>query len=270
MRIIIRKRLVIYIIILIALLMAVFTLFSYDKSVAAVQDAKLAAGVQSFFDQIDVGVQDTGAQDTGIQDTGAQGTGVQDTGVQDADAQNTGAQDADAQNIGTQNTGTQNIGTQNIGVQNIGVQNTTAQKNTSTSKTAKIDGQTILGVIKISKINIQYPIIQYVNENSLDIAICKYSSDKNLNDFGNVVIIGHNMLSGLMFHKLDKLGNGDSIQITDATGQTITYKVNDTYIINPTETDCLKTTDSTKREITLITCCTNNFNKRLVIKAVQV
>jgi len=231
----IRKRLIVYIVILVILVAALLVLFLSDRNNKNTQSSELESATQSFLDKA--------KSESGNLEY-----------AQEIDNASLNANsNSDFNSVFSNNTNT---------VQSITVNNS--------SKVVKISGHTVLGVITISKIGIKYPIIQYTDQNSLNIAICKYSDDKKLNDLGNVAIVGHNMSNGLMFHNLDKLSNGDVIQITDATGQTITYQVNSSYVIEPTDTDCLKTTDASKRTITLITCVTGDFSKRLVVTAAEI
>ena len=236
----IRKRLILYLILLLVLLTAIFLLFSHDRNNAINKNDELAVGVQDFFNQIK------------------------------SEANNPEySQEIDAASVSNNTENDFSNLFSDVTAQNATVSTTNTTK-VSSSKVAKINDYTILGVITINKINIQYPIIQYINSSSLNVSICKYTSNKKLNDLGNVAIVGHNMLSGIMFHNLDKLVKGDKILITDAKGKTITYQVYDTSVVNPNDTDCLKTTDLSKREVTLITCTTANFSKRLIVKAMEV
>jgi len=230
----VRKRIIVYIAILIVLLAALLVLFLYDRNNRNVQSNELDSAAQSFLDKLKNGAGDSEYEQE-INDASL-GTNA----------------DGDLTNAFPDNAAMQ------------------APILDSSSKVAKINGQTILGIITISKIGVKYPIIQYVNQKSLNISICKYSQDKKLNDLGNVALIGHNMSNGLMFHNLDKLKDGDIIQITDASGQTITYGITSSYIIEPQDTDCLKTADPEKRELTLITCVTGDFSRRFIIKAEEI
>lgn len=86
------------------------------------------------------------------------------------------------------------------------------------------------------------------------------------NEVGNYVIVGHNYKSGKMFGKLPNIGIGDSCEITDLSGRTITYKIYTTYIVEPTDVSCTSQKTNGKKEITLITCV-NGGNQRLIVKA---
>ena len=76
-----------------------------------------------------------------------------------------------------------------------------------------IEGHRVIGTIRIDKLGIEYPIIEYVDANSLNIAINKYIGP-NINELGNVSLLGHNMRSGLFFSRINGLENGDIVKLT--------------------------------------------------------
>lgn len=78
----------------------------------------------------------------------------------------------------------------------------------------EIEGHGVIGTIRIDRLGIEYPIIEYRGAHSLDIAICKYAGP-GINELGNVSLLGHNMRNGLFFSNLHRLENGDIIKLTD-------------------------------------------------------
>jgi len=128
----------------------------------------------------------------------------------------------------------------------------------------ELNGNKIIGIIKIEKINIEYPIIEYKNEDSLDISISRYAGP-NINEIGNLCLIGHNMRNGNFFSNLYKLENEDKIELTDFKGNKVEYIVYDKYYIYPTQMESLEQNNKENKEVTLITC-NNTSEKRLVIK----
>ena len=127
------------------------------------------------------------------------------------------------------------------------------------------------GVLSIPKISITYPIIASENSDSatitelLKISLTKYWGPEP-NQVGNLCIVGHNYNNKKFFGRLSELENGDTIELTDNSGQTIKYSVYDSYIVNPTNMECTSQLTDGKTEITLITC-TPNGKQRLVVKA---
>lgn len=132
----------------------------------------------------------------------------------------------------------------------------------------KIGEYKVIGIINIPKIGIEYPILEKTNKESLDLSITKFWREK-INQKGNVVLAGHNRLNNTMFGKIDKLENGDIIELTDSQMITVKYQVFDKYIIDPNDIDCIFPVDENAREVTLITC-TNRDKNRLVVKAREI
>lgn len=130
------------------------------------------------------------------------------------------------------------------------------------------EGYQVIGIIKIEKINIEYPILNESSEVSMNKSIIKFWGDK-LNQIGNVTLAGHNNMDGTMFGKLDKLEKEDEIKITDLYNNEVTYKIFDKYITDPNDVDVVKNTEEEIKEITLITCINGNKN-RLIIKAKEI
>lgn len=132
----------------------------------------------------------------------------------------------------------------------------------------KIGEYKVIGIINIPKIGIEYPILEKTNKESLDLSITKFWGEK-INQKGNVVLAGHNRLNNTMFGKIDKLENGDIIELTDSQMVTVKYQVFDKYIIDPNDIDCIFPIEENTREVTLITC-SNRDKNRLVVKAREI
>lgn len=84
--------------------------------------------------------------------------------------------------------------------------------------------------------------------------------------FGNFCIVGHNYRNSKFFSKVPTLENGDTIELTDLSGQIFTYEVYDKYTVDPNDTACTSQLTNGNTEITLITC-TNDNVLRVVVKA---
>ena len=132
-------------------------------------------------------------------------------------------------------------------------------------------GYDIIGIVKIPKINIEYPILEIGNidpENAkkpMKLSIIKYWGEK-VNDYGNLSIAGHNNKDGTMFGKTKKLEIGDIIELTDLTGHTIKYSIYDIFVTDPNDVKILLPKEEKIREVTLITCTKGN-KQRLILKA---
>ena len=135
-------------------------------------------------------------------------------------------------------------------------------------------GYKVIGIVKIPKINIEYPILDIgdIDPESakapMKMSIIKYWGE-NVNDYGNLSIAGHNNKSGTMFGKTKKLEIGDIVELTDLTGQTIQYSIYDIFVTNPNDVSILLPKDENIREVTLITC-TNGNKQRLILKAKEI
>lgn len=129
----------------------------------------------------------------------------------------------------------------------------------------EFEGHNVIGIIKIPKINLEYPILEETTKATLKIAISRYWG-KDINSFGNVSLAGHNNYDGTMFGKNKNLEIGDTIELTDLLNNTIEYEIYDIFSTDPNDVSILKTTNSEIREVTLITC-TNGRKERLIIKA---
>ena len=135
-------------------------------------------------------------------------------------------------------------------------------------------GYKVIGIVKIPKINIEYPILDIgdIDPESakapMKMSIIKYWGE-NVNDYGNLSIAGHNNKSGTMFGKTKKLEIGDIVELTDLTGQTIQYSIYDISVTDPNDVSILLPKDENIREVTLITC-TNGNKQRLILKAKEI
>ena len=139
---------------------------------------------------------------------------------------------------------------------------TTEEKNT-TKKNTTINGYKTIGVIKIPKISIEYPILEKVTTQTLKYGIA-YLVGPGPNEVGNTVYQGHNLRNGKMFSNLSKLENGNDIYITDESGNKIQYKVYRTFEANATDTSFYNRDTEGKREITLSTCTEDSATRTIV------
>lgn len=138
----------------------------------------------------------------------------------------------------------------------------------NTEVQVEYNGYKVVGIIKITAIDIEYPIIDRTNEQAMKVSITKFWGN-NVNDIGNFTMAGHNYIDGTMFGKTKKLNIGDKIEMTDLTGRTVEYEIFDKYVIDPNDVTCVNSVQENTREITLLTC-TNGRSNRLVIKAREI
>ena len=132
----------------------------------------------------------------------------------------------------------------------------------------EIQGNKVVGIIKIPKIELEYPILETTSVETLKLSITKFWGNQ-INEIGNVTLAGHNNLSGTMFGKTKKLEIGDIIELTDIQNVTLKYEIFDKYVIDPNDIRCILPIKEDTREVTLITCTNGNKN-RLIIKAREI
>ena len=120
-----------------------------------------------------------------------------------------------------------------------------------------------LGKIYINKINLEYVIFNYLNEEALKIAPCKYYGNE-IGKKGNLCIVGHNYNDNRFFGNLNKLEVGDDIILERIQGEKFKYIIFD--IFETDENDFSILNQSKDYELTLITC-NNSNNKRIIVKA---
>lgn len=126
----------------------------------------------------------------------------------------------------------------------------------------------IIGTIKIDKINLEYDILSETSTALLRVSVNKYWGP-NPNEVGNLCILGHNWFDSRFFGQLHKLEYDDVIEITDSYGITEKYYVYDKYVVEIEDTTCTSQLTEGKREVTLITCY-NDAKQRLVVKAREI
>ena len=142
------------------------------------------------------------------------------------------------------------------------------QEPSSEKIVAELGGYKVIGIIKIPKIDLEYPILERTNTESLNIYITKFWGNE-VNEIGNVTLAGHNNLNGVMFWKIKKLEKGDIIELTDEQNITLKYEVFSTDVIDPNDISCILPIEAGRREVTLITC-TNGRANRFIVKAKEI
>lgn len=127
---------------------------------------------------------------------------------------------------------------------------------------------TVEAILRIPRLEINYPVISETSEELLKISINKYWGP-DPNEVGNYCVVGHNYKSKKMFGRLSEAVNGDIIELEDMNGNVVKYSVYDKYTVEPTDTRCTSQLTNGRKEVTLITC-TNYGAQRLVVKAREI
>lgn len=136
------------------------------------------------------------------------------------------------------------------------------------NKTNEINTPFVIGIIKIDKINLNYPILSISSNDLLNISICRFAGPMP-NEIGNLCLAGHNYVDYKFFSRLNELNINDKITIFDLNGTSKEYNIYKKYEINPNDTSCTLQDTNNLKIVTLVTC--NNINgKRLILKAKEI
>ena len=126
----------------------------------------------------------------------------------------------------------------------------------------QIDGETVLGVIKIEKIGFEGLIYEGTTLDTLDKGVGHFQNSSYFD--GNVALAAHN--SNKFWSKLHTLQNGDKISYISFLG-TREYQVTNVTKISATDWSLLENTD--ENYLTLITCVKGNPSQRLCVQAIE-
>ena len=126
-----------------------------------------------------------------------------------------------------------------------------------------IDGENVLGVIKIDKINFEGLIYEGTSMQTLSKGVGHFENTPYID--GNVCLAAHNGNS--YWAKLHTLSAGDKIHYTCFLG-TKEYEVSNISKISETDWSSLENTDT--NTLTLITCVKGQKNLRLCVQAKEI
>lgn len=126
-----------------------------------------------------------------------------------------------------------------------------------------IDGENVLGVIKIDKINFEGLIYEGTSMQTLAKSVGHFENTPYLE--GNVCLAAHNTNS--YWAKLHTLSTEDTIHYTCFLG-TKEYKISSISKISETDWSSLENTDT--NTLTLITCVKGQKNLRLCVQAKEI
>ena len=125
----------------------------------------------------------------------------------------------------------------------------------------------VVGTMNIPSINFMYPVLEKVTPKSIETAVAVlYPVGQEVNQVGNLVIIGHNYRNGLFFSNLKRVQLNDKIYITDNSGNRLTYTVYNKFETTPEDTSFYQRDTNGKPEVTLSTC-TDDSKARTIIFA---
>lgn len=152
-------------------------------------------------------------------------------------------------------------------VTNFGITTLYANNNDyiANKTTTNIEEPFVIGLLKIDKINLMYPILSNTSEELLKISPCRFYGPMP-NEIGNLCIAGHNYANQKHFGKLTSLEINDIFQVYDLNGNFIDYIIYEIKEVSANDTSCINQDTNNSREVTLVTCNTIK-GTRIVVKA---
>lgn len=137
----------------------------------------------------------------------------------------------------------------------------------SVRKKPTYKGYVMLGYITIPKTRVKEPILDTVTPDALNTAVAVlYPSNPQLNEPGNIVIIGHNYRNGTFFSNNKNLAVGDILKIKDNSGRELTYTIYKKFQTSENDTSFYNRDTGGIPEVTLSTC-TDDVKARIIIQA---
>lgn len=122
----------------------------------------------------------------------------------------------------------------------------------------------VIGMIKIDKIGLTYPILSETNKDLLDISVCRFAGPLP-NTVGNLCIAGHNYVDYKFFSRLNELSISDIVKIYDLSGNMVEYIVTKRYEVKSNDLSCTNQNTNGKLIVTLLTC-NNVSGNRLIVR----
>lgn len=124
----------------------------------------------------------------------------------------------------------------------------------------------VIGVIKIDKIKIDYPILSSTSDELLTVAPCRFAGPMP-NEVGNLCIAGHNYIDNTFFAKITNLDKDDEIAIFDLNGQMVNYYVTEKFEIENNDFSCTTQETNGEKWLTLMTC-NSVKGTRIIVRAI--
>lgn len=135
--------------------------------------------------------------------------------------------------------------------------------NLSSSASSKSNEPFVIGIIKIDKLKLNYPILSESSEELLKIAPCRFAGPLP-NEIGNLCIAGHNYIDNTFFAKISSLEADDEIEIYGNNGSHVSYYVADKKEVSSDDMSCTFQDTNGKRIVTLMTCNSLKQTRRII------
>ena len=118
---------------------------------------------------------------------------------------------------------------------------------------------TSIGILNISSINCRYSVWDEASQVSLRYGLGHYVDSVMPGEAGNCTILGHNYRDGSMFHRLDEVQIGDTVEFTAADGTYMTFHVVENKVVSADEILSYALGGaSSSYQLTLVTCTYEN------------
>ena len=147
--------------------------------------------------------------------------------------------------------------------QEVCIQNNIENISTISDLSIKVDTLTVVGLVKIEKINFEGLVYEGTSSNILEKGVGHFECSPLTK--GNICLAAHN--TNKFWAKLNNLQIDDIITYENILG-TKDYKVFSSTQIDETDISCLENTQN--NILTLITCVKNIPNKRLCVQAIEI
>lgn len=125
----------------------------------------------------------------------------------------------------------------------------------------EIDGNRYIGVLKLTSLELELPVMSEWSYPKLKIAPCRYDGSAYL---GNMVIAAHNY--DCHFGSIKLMTPGETVTFTDVDGNVFVYEVAEVEILNPYAVEEMKSGDW---DLTLFTC-TYGGQERVTVRCVLI
>lgn len=149
--------------------------------------------------------------------------------------------------------------------------NISKNSDTNNNNSSLLSSDSILGIIKIPKLDLSYTFFSGLTDELLKISPCRFYGDlpnDNNSDLNrNLCIAGHNYNNKQFFSQIDKLEINDKIIIIDNFNNEYNFSVIKSYEVKSDDLSPIYTNISNDYELTLVTC-NNMNNNRIIIKAI--
>ncbi|MDL2218421.1 class D sortase, partial [Christensenellaceae bacterium OttesenSCG-928-M15] len=128
-----------------------------------------------------------------------------------------------------------------------------------------------IGILTISSIDLELPVIEGVSSAQLKISVGHVPQTATIGDTGNAVIAGHRSYTyGEHFNRLGEVAVGDEIRYLSITGEEMTFVVDEILEIVPGDQSAFAQPED-KSQITLYTCTPiRTATHRLLVRASRV